>query len=150
MTSVVNDDRQNAHDVPMTTLREKKRPPTQRLVKPRPVNTDADTYEMANRYPRDTGLSMTVWVSQRGRAHHDMRIKVCRTHGDRMDGTNLAVVAIRPSPRVVHGPLGQRDFASLAVWIELNEAALIDYWNGTLSTLEFGARLRRLGEATKN
>jgi hypothetical protein len=132
----------------MTTLREKKRPPAQRVVKPRGLNTDADTYEMANLYPRDTGLPMTVWVSQRARARHDVRIKVCRTHGDRMDGTNLAVVAISPAPRVVHGPLAQRDFASVAAWFVLNEAALIDYWNGTLSTLEFGGRLRRPVDAT--
>jgi hypothetical protein len=134
----------------MPTRRDKKRPPAQRLVKPRTVNTHADTYEMANLYPRDTGLPMTVWVSHRGRARHDARIKVCRTHGDRMEGTNLAVVAIRPSPWVVHGPLAQRDLALVAAWIALNEAALIEYWNGTLSTLEFAARLRRLGEATKN
>jgi hypothetical protein len=131
----------------MTTLREKKRPPAQRLIKPRPVNTDADPYEMANLYPRDTGLPMTVWVSQRAR--HDARIKVCRTHGDRMDGTNLAVVAIRPSPWIVHGPLAQRDFAPVAAWIAQNEAALIDYWNGTLSTLEFAARLQPLERAAR-
>ena len=52
----------------MTTLREKKRPLARRLVKARPVKTDADTYQMANLYPRDTGLPMTVWVSVRGGA----------------------------------------------------------------------------------
>jgi hypothetical protein len=133
----------------MTTPRGKKRSVAQRLVKPRHVNTDADTYEMANLYPRDTGLPMTVWVGPRGRARHDARVKVCRTHGDRMEGTNLAVVAIRPVPRVVHGPLAQRDFASVAAWIALNQDALIDYWNGTLGTVEFAAELRRLSEAAE-
>jgi hypothetical protein len=104
---------------------------------------------MANLYPRETGLPMTVWAGPRGHARHDARIKVCRTHGDNMDPTNLAVVAIRPSPRVVHGPLAQRDFAPVAEWIVLNEAALIDYWNGTLGTGEFVARLRRLGDVTE-
>lgn len=66
-----------------------------------------------------------------------------------MDGTNLAVVAIRPSPRVVHGPLAQNDFAPVAAWIALNEGALLDYWNGTLSTLEFGAKIRRIGETAQ-
>jgi hypothetical protein len=66
-----------------------------------------------------------------------------------MDPTNLAVVAIRPTPRVVLGPLAQRDFAPVAEWIALNEAALIDYRNGTLGTLEFAARLRRLGDAAR-
>jgi hypothetical protein len=131
----------------MTTPREKKRPPGQRLVKTRSAKTDADTYEMANLYPRETGLPMTVWVSPRGRARHDARIKVRRTHGDRMDGTNLAVVTIHPAPRVVKGPLAQSDFAPVAAWITLNEDALIGYWNGTLGTVEFAARVRRLGDA---
>jgi hypothetical protein len=65
-----------------------------------------------------------------------------------MDPTNLAVVAIRPTPHVVHGPLAQSDFAPVAAWIALNEAALIGYWNGTLGTVEFAASLRRLGDAT--
>jgi hypothetical protein len=101
---------------------------------------------MANLYPRETGLPMTVWASPRGRARHDARIKVCRTRGDNMDPTNLATVAIRPSPRVVHGPLAQSDFASVAEWITLNRDALIDFWDGTLGTGEFIARLRRIGD----
>jgi hypothetical protein len=81
----------------MTPLDDQKSRPAQRFVKSRPINTDADTYQMANLYPRDTGLLMTVWVSPCGNVRNDARVKVCRTHGDRMDGTNLAVVAIRPS-----------------------------------------------------
>jgi hypothetical protein len=132
----------------MITIDEKIRP-AQRFIKGPPINTDADTYQMANLYPRDTGLPMTVWVSPRGHARHDARIKVCRAHGDRMDGTNLAVVAIGPTPRVVHGPLEQRDFAPVAAWIALNEDALINYWNGTLSTLELAASLRRLEDTAQ-
>jgi hypothetical protein len=130
----------------MTTLREKSRPPAQRLVKARRVNTDADTYRMTNLYLRETGLPMTVWVSPRGRARQDARVKVCRTRGERMDGTNLAVVAIRPAPRVVHGPLAQSDFAPVPEWITLNKDALIGFWDGTLSTSELVARLRRLDD----
>jgi hypothetical protein len=63
-----------------------------------------------------------------------------------MDPTNLAVVAIRPAPRVVHGPLAQSDFTAIAAWIRLNEAALIDFWNGTLGGSEFATSLRRLGD----
>jgi hypothetical protein len=103
-----------------------------------------DTYEMANLYPRDTGLPMTVWVSPRGRAWHDARVKVCLTHGDRMDATNIAAVAIRPVPRIVSGQLMARDFALVSSWIALNECALLAYWDGTLSTIELAGRLRRL------
>ncbi len=43
-----------------------------------------DLYEMANLFPRTTGLPMIVWVSPRGRARHDAWIKVSLTPG-RMD-----------------------------------------------------------------
>ena len=100
---------------------------------------------MANLYPRDTSLPMTVWVSPRGNARHDARIKVCRAHGDHMDLSNTAVVAIRPVPRIVHGPLAQSDFLPVAAWIGVNFDALIGYWDGTLSTVEFVKRLRKGG-----
>jgi hypothetical protein len=103
-----------------------------------------DTFEMANLYPRDTGLPMTIWVSPRGRARHDARIKVCLAPGDRMDARNTAVVAVRPEPRLVSGALAAREFAPVARWIRINTEALIDYWNGTLSTVELVHRLRRL------
>jgi len=35
-----------------------------------------DLFEMANLYPGTTGLPMTIWVGPRGRARHDVRIKV--------------------------------------------------------------------------
>src|SRR5439155_19589318 len=53
-----------------------------------------ELFEMANLYPRTTGLSMTVWVSPRGNARHDVRIKVNMTHGNQMTVDNTAVVAV--------------------------------------------------------
>jgi hypothetical protein len=131
----------------MTTLHADKRPSAQRVVKKRSAIRVSAPYEMANLYPRETGLPMTVWASSRGRARHDVRIKVCRIRGNTMEPNNLAVVAIRPTPHVVHGPLAQTDFAPVAEWIALNQDALINYWNGELGTTEFAASLRRLGDA---
>ncbi len=40
-----------------------------------PVEQETDDlFEMANLYPRETGLPMTVWVSPRGNARHDVRM----------------------------------------------------------------------------
>ena len=64
-----------------------------------------DLYEMANLYPRETGLPMTVWVSPRGRARHAARIKVCRRPGDRMVPTDTVSVRILPKPTPVEGEL---------------------------------------------
>jgi hypothetical protein len=105
---------------------------------------EAAPFDMANLYPRDTGLPMTIWVSPRGRARHDVRIKVCTTPGDRMDPTNTAVMAVRPEPRLVHGDLPPEDVESVAKWIEANAEALVDYWDGRLSTVEFVHQLRKV------
>jgi hypothetical protein len=115
-------------------LREKKRPPAQRLVKSRPAKTVEAPFEMTNLYPRDTGLPMLCGP----------------VRGDARAMKHMSRFAERTEPRVIHGPLPQSDFACVAEWITLNNGALIDYWNGTLSTFELVARLRRLGDATAN
>jgi hypothetical protein len=104
--------------------------------------TEADLYEMANVYPNETGLPMTVWVSPRGHARHDVRVKVCRVHGARMTIDNTAVVAIRPTPRLVEGQLSPLDMNVVNDWLRLNEAALVDYWEGTIGTVELARRQR--------
>ena len=108
------------------------------------ANAEGDLYEMANLYPRDTGLPMTIWVSPKGNARHDVRIKVCLTPGDRMDASNTAVLAVRPQPRVVAGQLPSQDLAVVARWIELNRDALVGYWDGLLSTVEFATRIQKV------
>jgi hypothetical protein len=102
-----------------------------------------DLFEMANLFPATTGLPMTVWVSPRGNARHDVRIKVHMAHGNQMNPANTAVVAVRPSPRVVAGRLAPDDERAVLEWISLNEAALIAYWDGQLDTVQFGHLLRR-------
>jgi hypothetical protein len=105
---------------------------------------DQDLFEMANLYPRDTGLAMTIWVSPRGHARHDVRIKVCLTPGDRMDADNTATVAVRLQPRVLHGALSPTNTDAVAAWIRVNEAALVEYWDGTISTVEFVNRMIKI------
>jgi hypothetical protein len=103
---------------------------------------EADLFELANLYPRTTGLPMTIWASPRGRARHDARIKVCMTPGDRRDASTTAVVAARPVPDLVHGTLAPADLAAVRAWVALNTASLLDYWDGAIDTLEFVQRLR--------
>src|SRR5207248_11731801 len=47
-----------------------------------------DAYTMANLRPAFTGLPMVVWVSERGNAQHDVRVKVCCIHGDKIQYNN--------------------------------------------------------------
>lgn len=102
-----------------------------------------DLYQMANLDPRHTGLPMVIWVSERGRARHDARVKVCRKHGTRMNINDTAVVGIRP-PSVLEGVLTTADRQAVSRWITLNETALLDYWNGAIDTVELVQQLKPL------
>jgi hypothetical protein len=106
-----------------------------------PLATD-DLFEMANVFPRTTGLPMTVWVSPRGNARHDVRVKVNLTHGNQMNATNTAVVGVPPSPRVIAGQLSPDDEQAVFQWISLNASALIAYWKGQIDTVQLGQILK--------
>jgi hypothetical protein len=109
------------------------------------VSGDADDiFFMTNLSPRMTGLPMAVWVSPRGNARHDVRIKVNMTHGNRMTIEDTAVVAVRPAPRVLAGRLSSEDRKAVVDWIRLNYDAIIGYWDEQLDTGQFLERLKVL------
>ena len=96
-----------------------------------------DIFHMTNLSPRMTGLPMSVWVSPRGNARHDVRVKVNMTHGRQMSIENTAVVTVRPTPRVIAGRLRPEERRMVADWINLNYDPLVAYWNEELDTGEF-------------
>jgi hypothetical protein len=101
----------------------------------RAAETDTeDLFEMANLYPDTTGLPMTVWISPRGNARHDVRFKVNMTHDNQMSIANTAVVGIRPTPRLISGQLSPGDAQAVFRWIALNTDALVAYWEGRIDT----------------
>jgi hypothetical protein len=102
-----------------------------------------ELYEMANLFPRTTGLPMVVWVSPKGRARHGPRVKVSTTPG-KMGIGNSAVVGIRPRPRLIEGDLATADPRLVSDWIVLNEAALMDLWNEKIDAVELGERLKKI------
>src|SRR5438874_10124019 len=81
-------------------------------------------FEMANLRPERTGLPFVVFISQKGGARHDVRVKIAR--GAKIRPAEMVTVAVRPRPRVVQGALDPDDLARLAEWIELNRNVLID------------------------
>jgi hypothetical protein len=105
---------------------------------------DEDLFEMANLRPERTGLPFVVFISQRGGARHDVRVKVAT--GPRPDPASMVTVALRPEPRVIPpGELAAEDFRRLSAWIALNQQALVDYWNGDIAyTEDVFAVLRKL------
>ena len=111
----------------------------------REVEAESDElFEMANLFPRTTGLAMTVWVSPRGNARHDLRVKVNMTYGDQMNIANTAVVGARPAPHVIAGQLSPDDQRAVFEWVSLNTAALVSYWEGRIDTIELGQLLKRI------
>ena len=101
-----------------------------------------ELFEMANLFPRTTGLPMTVWVSPRGNARHDVRVKVNMTHGDQMNIAHTAVVGVRPTPHVITGHLSPDDRQAVFEWVSLNANALVEYWEGRIDTIQLGQALK--------
>jgi hypothetical protein len=103
-----------------------------------------ELFEIANLFPRTTGLPMTVWVSPRGNARHDVRVKVNMTHGENMNITNTAVVGVSPAPHLIAGHLSPDDQRAVFEWISLNTAAIVEYWDGRIDTIELGQLLKQI------
>jgi hypothetical protein len=103
-----------------------------------------ELFEMANLFPRTTGLPMTVWVSPRGNARHDVRVKVNMTHGNQMTVSNTAVVGVRPTPHIIAGQLSPDDQRAVLEWVSLNADALVAYWEGRIDTVQLGQALKRI------
>jgi len=108
-----------------------------RPIKAAPVEEEREgqaLFEMANLRPERTGLPFVVYISQKGGARHDVRVKIA--HGAKVRSSEMVTVAVRPNVRVIRGALDPGDLARLAEWIELNRATLIDYWNGNIEYTE--------------
>lgn len=108
------------------------------------LEEDRGLFEIANLYPRTTGLPRTVWVSPKGRARHDVLVKVSTNPGDRMAIENSAVVGVGPRPALLHGELPSEHLGVILSWVGLNGPALIEYWDGAIDTVELVTRLEKV------
>ena len=106
------------------------------------IEPEEDYYNLANLFPKHTGLPFVIWISVRGNAKHDVRVKISPSANVQEDG--LISVAIRPTVRVMRGSLSADHLALLTAWIELNRATLILYWRSEIDTVEAIASLRPL------
>jgi hypothetical protein len=93
------------------------------------------TYEMANLRPETTGLPFVVWISQRAGARHDVHVKVA--HSPKLkDPADLGTYALRPLRHVEGPPLPSAEEDLLQKWVELNQQALIDFWDAKIEYTE--------------
>jgi len=91
-------------------------------------------FELANLSPKRTGLPFVVWISPKGGAQHDVRVKVSRS--PRANSSEWISVAIRPAVRVVGGDMSAHDVTLLREWVELNRDVIIKYWDGDIEYTE--------------
>jgi hypothetical protein len=96
------------------------------------LETEDDFFFMSNLPPAFTGLPFVVWISPKGFARHDVRVKVSKSH--RVKPGEFVTVAVRPKVRVLQGQLSPADLRLLRRWIEQNKEALIRFWEGDIAT----------------
>jgi hypothetical protein len=98
-------------------------------------------FEMANLVQRDTGLPFVVWISPKGNARHDVRVKVSRS--PKAVPSEMVSVAIRPNVHVVEGKMSTSDLKLLSRWVELNWDVLVRYWDGDIESTKEAINLIR-------
>jgi hypothetical protein len=95
------------------------------------------TYEMANLRPSTTGLppNIVVFISQRGGAKHDVRVKVS-TNGPKVREDQMSVYAVRPFGYRAGPALSGHDEQLLRAWVEANQRVLVEFWDGDIGYTE--------------
>jgi ubiquinone biosynthesis protein UbiJ len=97
---------------------------------------------MANLSPLFTGLPFVVWISVRGNARHDIRVKVSK--GKKAQPGQMISVALRPEVRVVgQGALSSQELNQLKQWVDRNWDVLLAYWKGEIFTEQAIISLKR-------
>jgi hypothetical protein len=94
-------------------------------------------------FPKHTGLPFVVWISVRGGARHDVRVKI--SANSKANPDEMISVGIRPEVHVIGTTsMAAHDLELLTKWIELNRAVILAYWNEEIDTLDAMQRLRPL------
>ena len=97
--------------------------------------SDSDAlFEMANLFPKHTGLPFVVWISTGQGVQHDVRIKA--SSSPKAIPSQMISIALRPDVHVVEGYMSPENLALLRQWIALNERIILRYWEGLIDTVD--------------
>ena len=91
-------------------------------------------FEMANLRPDRTGLPFVVFISQKGGARQDVRVKIARRAKVRV--SDMISVTVRPTVRAIGVELPTDEMEALTRWIDLNRDVLVKYWTGEIEYTE--------------
>jgi hypothetical protein len=96
--------------------------------------------------PDETGLSRSIWITENQGYQHDIRVKVSRVRGGGGIWPDAIFVSVRPDCEEIHRPrqLPSDDLNQVCDWIALNFDVIVDLWDGVITPLQAGARLRRV------
>lgn len=106
-------------------------------IKFQPLPENEWLFEMTKLFPYQTGLPMPIYASNKDGVQHDVRIKVCAIHGNKMIMQNMSSVSVRPMPHVNYGNLSPKDKELVFKWVEKNTQQLVSYWNRLITPEEF-------------
>lgn len=105
--------------------------------------------EMANLYPKETGLPCVVWFGEVG-GQHGPRLKVSNVPGKFSTESNF-VVSVTREPRVLtpkSAELSTTKIEDVLDWIKLNYDELMELWQihetGDGDSIEVLSRLKKL------
>jgi len=87
-------------------------------------------FEMANLRPSKTKLPFVVWVSQKGGARHDVRVKVAQS--PKVIPSQMGTYSVRPFAFVGGQRLSASDERLLEDWVNKNLGVLIAWWDGDI------------------
>lgn len=110
-------------------------------------NEKLDLFEMANVQPNETGLEMSIYVSERPEgAKHGPRIKVSKKYGKTSD---LFSISFNKNGKieVVHSDIGEikpKDVKKAKEFISLNLDVLLDLWYDRISQYEAIGRFKKV------
>lgn len=106
-------------------------------------------FEMSNLRQDETGLPMIIWadVNRLGK-HNEPRMKVSTSRSTRVADGDLIPVSISEHPRILEktkmDALSPNDLKLIGEFVALNKEALMQYWNGEISSRAFTNAIRHL------
>jgi spore maturation protein CgeB len=106
-----------------------------------------DLWEMANFWPKDTGLPMIIWLqSKTGNEKHGCRIKILTKYGDKVSFSQGFFTITVPEGKIIGNTveITTRDIKLVKKFIDKNIDIILQYWNGEISTGDFSSLIQTI------
>jgi hypothetical protein len=101
---------------------------------------------MANLIPIETGLSMSIYISDKSGISHGTQLKVSKIYGGKIDKNSLFTITIDDEPLVIGntGNIKLKDIELVKKFILINKSSLLDYWNKKIGLVILGSLIKKV------